>query len=152
MYGQLRKRHILEKFRRKKYPLHELIPSVDVLSHIFLGFTQNGQYLLSYCFIRDKVYFYIWNFDFCNCLKLFSKHIIYRFGNSLDSFSNQLGYLYDSTAFHIYQWPSDDNYLLILTTPEIQKPSVINIVCIHINQKRSHLLNPGIMTFSGNND
>lgn len=150
MHGRIDKHLIVQNFKRKVYSLNELVPNDDVLSHIFLGFTQNGQFLLSYCFIGDKVYFYIWNFDFYNGLKLFSKHIIYQFKNSFDSLSNHIDYLYESTALQIYQWPSDNNYLLILMIPENQQPSVINLVCIHIHKKRSHLVSPGIMSFSGN--
>uniref|UniRef100_T1KMI2 DDB1- and CUL4-associated factor 15 WD40 repeat-containing domain-containing protein n=1 Tax=Tetranychus urticae TaxID=32264 RepID=T1KMI2_TETUR len=146
--GSVKRSNISQALPRRYYPLGQIVPSNDVLSHIFLGFTRDGQYLLSYRFVADTMYFYIWYFNHHGPLKLVSEHVIFISSNNLTPLP-QIEYLYESTAIHVYQWPRDDKHLLILTIPESHRPSVINLVCIHVNRKRSHILQPGLITLSG---
>ncbi|RWS18785.1 hypothetical protein B4U80_01710, partial [Leptotrombidium deliense] len=91
------------------------------MSHIFLGFTQNGQHLL-------------------NPLKLIAKHCVYTGSCLADN-------LIENTGISVYQWPSDDRHLLILTTPEYPLPSVINITLIYFDQTQSYVLKPETLTY-----
>ncbi|RWS04916.1 hypothetical protein B4U79_04641, partial [Dinothrombium tinctorium] len=138
--GENWRKSFIENIVKREYSLQSIVPNEEVLSHVFLGFTQDGQYLLSYCFESQLMFIYIWNFNYHKPLTLLAKHSVFSGSRLVDD-------LYESTGVYIYQWPSNDKHILVLTIPEHPFPSVINLIVIYFDQKQSYVLTPGIITY-----
>lgn len=143
--GNMDKKHIKISLPLRRVNLESVVPSEEILAHVFLGFTQNGQHLISYKIDDNSLTLFVWVFRIHEKLVLKSCHVVYQFSQGHDVSLLARDY-YDSTALSIYQWPKDDHHLLIFVVPDHPLPDVIS-VCV-INTSTSSILEPGLLTFS----
>ena len=146
--GVLDKVNVRRRLPLRSVNLEDIVPSEDVLAHVFLGFTQNGQYLLSYNIENNVLTLFIWVFRLNQKLVLNSSHVVFEFNEGVSSMSFLARDHYDSTALSIYQWPEDDNHLLIFVVPDHPVPSVANVSVIYFDCKSSRILSPGIIPYA----
>ncbi|KAI1286658.1 hypothetical protein HDE_10582 [Halotydeus destructor] len=146
--GQLKTKRIMMNLPRKYFMLQDIVPSPDVLGHVFLGFTQNGQYLLSYNITEGSLNLYIWRFNFDRPLQLLSSHVIFRSSdNGIRGDLPLVEDMYETTALYVFQWPHDNDHLLTLTVPDHHDPSIVVVTAISIADGKSYILEPGLITY-----
>lgn len=125
------------------------MPNPEVLSHVFLGFTQNGQHLLSYNITSGSLNLYIWKFSLNSPLILISTKVLFtQVENGLGNEIQLVDMLYESIALFVYQWPGDDNHLLVFIIPDHPLASVVSVTGIHISKSSCYILEPGQITYS----
>jgi len=119
------------------------------MSHIFIGFTQNGQHFLSYSKSEESntIVLHIFQFNGNKTLQLIASHII--FTGNLFNF-NDFGDPRLFEGVYCYQWSSDDNYLLTIVAPQYPNSRLIDVTLIRIDELGSYIVSPGSQTFSCN--
>lgn len=127
--------------------LSDIVPTADIVSHVFLGFTQDGQHLISYNIDRDVLTLHVWLFRMREKLLLQSSQQIFRWNEGAEEETIQRDY-YDSTAVSVYQWPGDDQHLLIFVVPDHPIPDVINVSAVFFSHRASYVLEPGSISYS----
>lgn len=142
-----KKRELQQRIPSRRVLLTKIIPSADTVSHVFLGFTQNGQHLISYKIESDVLTLFIWLFRMKEKLVLQSSHAVFRWSVGLEDSTLQRDY-YDSTALSVYQWPGDDQHLLVFVVPDHPIPVVINVSVIFFSRDSAYILDPGPISYS----
>jgi len=127
------------RLRPKSVSLEEIVPSQEILSHIFLGFTQDGQHLLSYIIDHEEVTLFLWMFRLGNKLVLKSSHVIFSFndGGGSHELSSLARDYYDSTAISVFQWPGDNHHLLVFVVPDHPVPDIVHVSAIYYDSRIS---------------
>jgi hypothetical protein len=149
IHGRLNKPSVKKRLRRgfsRRVNLESIVPSEETLAHVFLGFTQEGQYLISYKIEGDSLVLYLWIFRMHHKLVLRGSHVVYKFVGGHDV-SLARDY-YDSTALSIYQWPQDPYHLLVFVVPDHPLPDIISVCVIHFDSSSSCIIKPGLIPFS----
>jgi hypothetical protein len=141
---------------RREFVLQDILPHNHhaVLSHVFIGFTQDGKYFLSYTSQNEeddpkKTTLHIWLFRLNSPMRMLSSHVVFSptdmFANS---FVDEIDQLPDGV--YCYQWPGDDHYLLTVIAPNYPTTHLIHVSVIRMDKDGSYLLSPGTLDFSYN--
>lgn len=136
-----------DRIPSRRIYLSDIIPSDDIVSHVFLGFTQNGQHLISYKIDSDVLTLFVWLFRMREKLVLHSSHSIFEWSVGLEESTIQRDY-YDSTALSVYQWPGDEEHLLVFVVPDHPIPAVIHVSVIRLSRTSAYILEPGPVSYS----
>ena len=136
-----------DRIPSRRVYLSDIVPTADIVSHVFLGFTQDGQHLISYKIERDVLTLHIWLFRMREKLVLQSSQQIFRWNEGSEEETIQTDY-YDSTAVTVYQWPGDDQHLLIFVVPDHPVPDVIYVSAVFFDRNGGHVLEPGPISYS----
>ncbi|CAG2176684.1 unnamed protein product, partial [Oppiella nova] len=136
---------------RREYVLMDLLPNQSFMSHIFIGFTQNGQHFLSYSKSEEsnQIRLHIFRFNGDRPLELTASHVIHT-GNSFhstDSFADS-SRLFE--AVYCYQWSADDNYILTVVAPQYPNSKLMDVTLIRVDRFGSYVVTPGPQTFNCN--
>ncbi|CAG2111180.1 unnamed protein product [Medioppia subpectinata] len=134
---------------KREYVLMDLLPNESFMSHIFIGFTQNGQHFLSYSKSDEsnQIQLHIFRFNGGRPLDLVASHVIYT-GNWFHSTEFADSRLFEGV--YCYQWSSDDNYLLTVVAPQYPNSKLIDVTLIRIDRFGSYVVSPGSQTFNCN--
>ena len=133
----------------REYVLYDLLPNESYMSHIFIGFTQNGQHFLSYSKSDEsnQIRLHIFRFNGDRHLELTASHVIFT-GNAFESSEFSDSRLFEGV--YCYQWSSDDNYILTIVAPQYPNSRLIDVTLIRIDRFGSYVVSPGSQQFSCN--